>query len=141
MKSSTSAFLSGVIFAIGLGIAQMTRPDKVLNFFNLVGNWDPTFLLALMMGTGIFLQGYYLLMPMPVRNVLEMDKFPAGTFTPHMLAGAVIFGVGVGLIGLSPATAIVNLASLKFEVLLYVVGMLLGIYATKAYLYRSDFKG
>lgn len=134
MKSTTSAFLSGVIFAWGLGIAQITRPDKIINFFNVLGSWDPTFLLALMMGMGIFLQAYYLFMPPLIRNDLEMEKFPTGDYTIHMIVGAVLFGIGVGLIGLSPATAIVNLATLKFEIVLFVVGMVLGIYATKAYL-------
>ncbi len=37
-----ASFACGVIFALGLGIAGMTRADTVLAFLNLAGTWDPT---------------------------------------------------------------------------------------------------
>ena len=44
-----------------------------------------------------------------------------------MLAGAVLFGAGWGLVGLCPGPAIVNLATLSPAVLLFVAAMLAGI--------------
>jgi uncharacterized membrane protein YedE/YeeE len=37
-----AAFVSGTVFALGLGIAGMTRPGKVLAFLDVGGAWDPS---------------------------------------------------------------------------------------------------
>ena len=43
-----AAFGAGLVFAIGLGVSGMTRPDKVLGFLDFTGSWDPS--LACVMG-------------------------------------------------------------------------------------------
>ena len=35
-----AAFGSGLVFALGLGVAGMTRPSKVIGFLDLFGRWD-----------------------------------------------------------------------------------------------------
>ena len=42
MKSVLVSFLSGVVFAIGLGISGMTQPAKIIGFLDFTGNWDPS---------------------------------------------------------------------------------------------------
>ena len=42
------ALLSGLIFGLGLILAGMANPAKVLAFLDLAGLWDPS--LALVMG-------------------------------------------------------------------------------------------
>ena len=37
-----SAFLSGLVFGLGLIVAQMTNPAKVLGFLDVAGKWDPS---------------------------------------------------------------------------------------------------
>ena len=51
MKSLVSAFLIGILFGLGITISGMINPAKVLNFFDLAGNWDPS--LAFVMGGGL----------------------------------------------------------------------------------------
>ena len=41
MKNVLIPLTSGIIFGIGLVIAGMTNPSKVMGFFNVFGNWDP----------------------------------------------------------------------------------------------------
>ena len=41
-------FATGLIFGLGLVIAGMSNPAKVLNFLDLFGDWDPS--LAFVMG-------------------------------------------------------------------------------------------
>lgn len=36
-----SALLIGLVFGIGIATSGMINPAKVLNFFDIVGNWDP----------------------------------------------------------------------------------------------------
>ena len=40
MKNNIAALIVGFIFALGLGISGMTRPEKVIGFLNIFGNWD-----------------------------------------------------------------------------------------------------
>ena len=47
MQRVVSAFSAGLLFGLGLAIAQMTNPDKVLGFLDVAGNWDPSLLLVL----------------------------------------------------------------------------------------------
>ena len=37
-----TAFLSGLLFGLGLIVAQMTNPAKVLGFLDVLGDWDPS---------------------------------------------------------------------------------------------------
>ncbi len=41
-------FLCGLIFGVGLVVSGMSDPAKVLNFLDVLGNWDPS--LAFVMG-------------------------------------------------------------------------------------------
>ena len=43
-----AALLSGLIFGLGLILAGMANPQKVLAFLDISGAWDPS--LALVMG-------------------------------------------------------------------------------------------
>ncbi|MEZ4458525.1 MAG: DUF6691 family protein [bacterium] len=43
MKVVIASFVSGLLFAIGLGLAGMTNPSKVIGFLDFFGHWDPTF--------------------------------------------------------------------------------------------------
>ncbi|MBS2693850.1 hypothetical protein KFY51_28450, partial [Salmonella enterica subsp. enterica serovar 1,4,[5],12:i:-] len=51
MLKSLLALLSGVIFGLGLIIAGMANPAKVLAFLDVTGAWDPS--LALVMAGAI----------------------------------------------------------------------------------------
>ena len=41
-RSQLSAFIVGLIFGIGLLLAGMANPAKVLAFLDLAGDWDPS---------------------------------------------------------------------------------------------------
>jgi uncharacterized membrane protein YedE/YeeE len=51
MPLMLSAFASGLLFGLGLIVAQMVDPAKVLGFLDIFGNWDPS--LALVMGGAV----------------------------------------------------------------------------------------
>ena len=42
MKRRFAAFVSGLVFATGLCVSGMTRPQRVLAFLDVFGNWDPS---------------------------------------------------------------------------------------------------
>ena len=47
MKNIIIPFVCGVIFSIGLVIAGVTNPSKVIGFFNIFGKWDPSLIFTL----------------------------------------------------------------------------------------------
>ena len=132
MNILVGAFVSGLIFALGLGLGGMTQPAKVTAFLDLAGNWDPS--LAFVMGGAIL--GYA-----PLYHLIRRRSTPlfASTFSVstrtgldlRLLGGAALFGVGWGLGGFCPGPAVTSLASGHPSVLIFVASMLAGMYLFK----------
>ena len=53
MKTTGMAFLAGMIFAVGLVISEMTKPDKVIGFLDLAGSWDPSLAFVMVGAIGV----------------------------------------------------------------------------------------
>jgi uncharacterized protein len=54
-----------------------------------------------------------------------------------LLFGALLFGVGWGLVGLCPEAAVTNLATLSLPVIIFVIAMALGMLAHDLWLLRA----
>ena len=54
------AFLSGLIFGIGLILSRMADPAKVLNFLDITGNWDPSLAFVMIGAIAVGLVGFTL---------------------------------------------------------------------------------
>jgi uncharacterized protein len=122
------AFVAGVIFAIGLGLAGMTQPDKVIAFLDVFGAWNPA--LALVMGSAMAV--YALLYRVALRleapilgGALQIPT--RSDLNPRLLGGAALFGVGWGLSGFCPGPALVSTASGNGTVLMFVLAMTVGM--------------
>lgn len=133
MKSLVSALLIGILFGLGITVSGMIDPAKVLNFFDLAGNWDPS--LAFVMGGGLVtaLIGY--------RLVFGRMKTPVfgDAFSPRavgidrrLVGGAAVFGIGWGIAGFCPGGAIPALGLLRGETLVFVAAMIAGIVLARA---------
>ncbi len=129
MRPSISAFLSGLIFAVGLGISGMTDPANVLGFLDIAGDWD--YRLAFVMGGAIAVHAA--LRPLIHRRErpLFTPKFPslsASGVDRKLLVGAGLFGVGWGLGGYCPGPALTSLASGATQLFVFVPAMFAGMY-------------
>lgn len=101
-----AALLLGVLFAWGLGVSGMTRPDVVLGFLDFAGAWNPALMFVMCSAIPVFLMAWKLrpgprpwlggAWPDVVRH--DLDR--------QVLAGSVLFGVGWGLVGVCPGPAI-----------------------------------
>ncbi|QXP85433.1 DUF6691 family protein [Methylococcus sp. ANG] len=125
-----SAFLWGVIFALGLGLAGMTRPGKILAFLDVGGNWDPS--LMLVMGGAVGLT--FTLFPRILRRKRPVlgDRFdlPVRKYVDaRLVGGAAIFGIGWGLSGYCPGPAVVSLVTTDAGVWVFMACMLGGLAA------------
>ena len=99
-----SAALSGILFGIGLGIAQMVNPEKVRNFLDITGTWDPS--LAFVMGGAVVVffvaWRYSLRCTQPLFDTRFFRPLETTVWDPRMISGAAVFGVGWGLVGFCP---------------------------------------
>jgi uncharacterized membrane protein YedE/YeeE len=122
------AWLCGLVFALGLGVSGMTRPEKVLAFLDIGGRWDPSLAFVMigaiavhaMLVRFILRRGAPLLCPtfaLPTRRDIDVP----------LLAGAAIFGIGWGLAGLCPGPALTVLASGRLPAVAFVLAMLAGM--------------
>lgn len=126
-----ASLLCGFIFGWGLFLSGMIRPDKVLNFLDVLaipsGGWDPSLAVVMAVALVVAFFGYRLARPRkPVFDTL--NQWPAQTAIDRpLIAGAALFGVGWGLVGLCPGPAIENLTSLSMPVIVFVVAMAIGM--------------
>ena len=120
--------LSGFVFALGLGISEMTRPEKVLGFLDIFGDWDPS--LAFVMGGAIVVYAGALQVVKSRNRPQFGKKFRIPTrsdITPSLLIGAATFGVGWGLAGFCPGPGIVAAAGLVTPALFFLPALIVGI--------------
>lgn len=128
MRSVIPAFMAGVIFALGLGLAGMTDPAVVLAFLDVTGAWNPS--LAYVLGSALVVTmiGYKWVRR---RNApLFAAKFEFGTNTKldaSLIGGSLIFGIGWGMVGYCPAPAIVGLSFGETMTWIFVGSMFLGM--------------
>jgi uncharacterized membrane protein YedE/YeeE len=118
-------FLSGLLFAIGLGLSGMTDARKVIGFLDFTRQWDAS--LAFVMAGAIAVH----LPLLRFARVPIADDDGCAVPTTHWLdrrtvIGSAIFGVGWGLAGYCPGPALVSVVTLRLPVLVFAAGMFLG---------------
>jgi uncharacterized membrane protein YedE/YeeE len=121
-------FLLGLLFGLGLLLAGMTDPAKVLAFLDLAGAWDPS--LALVMGGAIAVGlGAFAMAKRRQRTLLGGPlMLPTATAIDRgLLIGSALFGVGWGLAGFCPGPALVSLGLGDGHVVVFVAAMFGGM--------------
>ncbi|WP_153146381.1 DUF6691 family protein [Dechloromonas sp. H13] len=124
------ALLLGTTFGIGLIVAGMTEPVKVLAFLDIAGRWDPS--LALVMGGAIGVAApAYALARRRTTTWLGTPVAPEANaaIDAPLLLGSVIFGIGWGLSGFCPGSALVGLGAGKLPAAAFVIAMAFGMEA------------
>jgi uncharacterized membrane protein YedE/YeeE len=128
MTALIFALLSGLIFGLGLILAGMANPAKVLSFLDLAGFWDPS--LGLVMGGAIAVgfiayriagkrSSSFLGLPMNIPTSRIIDK--------RLVMGGLVFGIGWGLVGICPAPAFVLLGAGSVKGIVFLIAMLIGM--------------
>lgn len=128
MGRNIAALIAGLIFGLGLTISEMVNPAKVLAFLDLFGYWDPS--LAFVMGAALIVTaiGYRSVWTRERPVFAERFQVPGNRQIDTRLAiGAVLFGVGWGLVGLCPGPAISALTFGGVPVFLFLSAMAVGI--------------
>ncbi len=136
MFKNLIGFLSGLIFGIGLLIAGMTNPAKVISFLDITGKWDIS--LALVMGGALMVAGvgFFIAKKRLANNQTSFSsdsiEIPTNTkITKRLIIGSMMFGVGWGLVGICPAPAFVMLGTMTWQAVVFVCAMLVGMWLYK----------
>jgi hypothetical protein len=129
-----AALACGLIFGFGLAISGMTQPTKVLGFLDVLGigsgTWDPTLAFVMIGALAVAAPGYALARRREKPILAPANLWPTKADVDRpLIAGAVLFGIGWGLVGLCPGPAIANLATLSPRVVAFVVAMGIGMLA------------
>lgn len=125
---SVVAFLVGILFAIGLGVSGMTRPDIVRGFLDVTGEWDWRLMGVMIGAIGVHMIAFRLITKR-ASPILDL-KFQLPTkkdLDYRLIVGAMIFGIGWGWSGICPGPAIVSLASGNAVFVLFIISMLIGM--------------
>lgn len=128
-KQVIVALISGVIFGVGLTISQMVDPNKVINFLDLAGNWDPSLAFVMMGALGVFGLGNWLFIKKQSKPAFsENFSLPnKQTLDKTLIIGSSLFGIGWGLAGICPGPAITNTLSFNLDMIYFIVAMLAGM--------------
>lgn len=120
--------LAGIIFGIGLIIAGMINPAKVLNFLDVAGTWDPSLAFVMAGAIAVTASGYWLVgkRQSPLFDV-NFHWPTKSDIDARLLIGAALFGLGWGLVGLCPGPAIVSLTLAAPSTLAFIAALLVGV--------------
>jgi uncharacterized protein len=123
-----ASLICGLIFGAGLLISGMVQPTKVLGFLDIFGAWDPSLAVVMAAALAVSIPGFML------ADRSERPWFAGQYFRPGksgidrpLVAGASMFGIGWGLVGLCPGPALESLATLSPGVVVFVVAMAVGM--------------
>jgi uncharacterized membrane protein YedE/YeeE len=128
MGEKLTGLIAGIVFGIGLSIAGMVNPAKVVSFLDFFGNWDPS--LAFVMGgaVAVYAIGYQLIMKRAKPLFAEGFQVPSRRdIDARLITGAVLFGAGWGLAGYCPGPAITGLAFGMNETVTFFASMAAGV--------------
>ena len=122
------ALVSGILFGLGLLLAGMGNPAKILAFLDITGNWDPSLFVTMavaMVISGIAFQlvkkrkTSVLNCPLQIPTSKVIDK--------KLVIGSVLFGLGWGLGGICPGPAILLTGMGLTQGILFALAMIAGM--------------
>ena len=129
MRTPLPALVVGTVFGAGLALSDMINPGRVQAFLDVAGDWDPTLLFV--MGAALVPSALAYL----VRRRMDRPLLASQFFIPEnsaldrqLLLGAVLFGIGWGLVGFCPGPAISGLVLGAWQPWLFAAAMLAGMF-------------
>ncbi|MFO0988673.1 MAG: DUF6691 family protein [Alphaproteobacteria bacterium] len=125
------ALVTGLVFGAGLTVSQMVDPAKVLAFLDIAGiargTWDPS--LAFVMGGALAVTApaYYVAQRRGQAALGPLFIPPRRRLDKRLAVGAVMFGIGWGLVGFCPGPAVSALGFGATKAIVFFAAMLGGM--------------
>jgi len=123
-----AALACGALFGAGLVLARATEPRVVLGFLDWFGAWDPS-LLVMMIGAVLTHAPLYRWLTRRERPqwAQSLSVPTEAKVDTSLIGGSALFGVGWGLSGYCPGPSVVALASGRYDALVVLGSIALGI--------------
>lgn len=123
-----AALAAGLLFGAGLAVAGMTNPQKVLNFLDVTGRWDPSLALVMLSAIPVSALAFWLAgrrhrpwfetdFVLPTRRSLDRPLW----------IGSALFGIGWGLGGYCPGPAVASLTEPSMGLVGFLAALGLGL--------------
>lgn len=124
-------YIGGLVFGFGLALAGVTQPEIVLSFLQLQDLGLLIVIGVALLVTFLVYQGIPRLLKKPPYGK-EFDGHDGFPITRRTIVGAVLFGVGWGIAGICPASALAALGTGNWPIVFAIAGMFVGtlIYGT-----------
>lgn len=132
MRLHLIALAAGLLFGAGLAVSGMHDPAKVLGFLDIAaitsGGWDPSLAFVMAGGLAVTLPAFWYARRRSAPLAAPTFQAPTATAIDKRLTlGALLFGVGWGLVGYCPGPALAALAFGATGTVLFVVAMVAGM--------------
>lgn len=141
MPRLLASLVAGLVFGIGLLLAGMANPAKVLGFLDLAGAWDPSLALVMAGAVAVSSLAFARAKRRPAAWLGGPMQWPAARrIDRRLVLGSLTFGVGWGLAGFCPGPALVALGEGAGQAAVFVAAMLVGmaVHAWRERVRRTD---
>ncbi len=127
-----TAWLTGLVFGLGLIVSGMANPIKVQAFLDLAGAWDPSLMLVMAGAIGVGIVGFAWAKRRTSSLLGAVLSWPSAShIDKRLVLGNMAFGAGWGLAGFCPGPALVAVGAFTNpawpSALMFVAAMLLGM--------------
>lgn len=124
------SFLCGLLFGAGLTISNMINPNKILNFLDITGYWDPSLLIVMAVAVIVTFCGYQLVRKFDKPVFCNQFYLPEKkNIEKKLILGSIIFGIGWGVAGYCPGPSVTALTTFNSDPMYFVIGMVAGSFA------------
>ena len=123
-------FILGSVFSVGLMLSDMSNPKKILDFLDLVGDWDASLAFVMLGAIAVAIIPFQKAVraKQPKTVVGEPINLPTSQqIDRKLLLGSLIFGVGWGIAGICPGPSLTLIGLGHYQGLYFIVAMLVGI--------------
>jgi uncharacterized membrane protein YedE/YeeE len=135
MMPLIAALAAGTLFGLGLAIAGMIDPAKVVNFLDIFGTWDPS--LAFVMGGGLLVNAIATPFIMRRKTPILAELFRTPTkhqVDKRLIIGGVLFGAGWGIGGYCPGPMLTSLSFANSDIIVVVGAYIVGTFLARTML-------
>ncbi|MDP1615190.1 MAG: YeeE/YedE thiosulfate transporter family protein [Methylococcales bacterium] len=122
------AWVSGIVFGLGIILSGMVNPAIVLAFLDVTGRWDPSLAWVMVAAVAVGSIAFTIAKKRKKSYLGGSIQIPSVTkIDVRLILGGIMFGVGWGIAGICPGPALVLVGSGSLEAIIFLTAMLLGM--------------
>ncbi|WP_295623562.1 DUF6691 family protein [uncultured Nitrosomonas sp.] len=122
------AWVSGIVFGLGIILSGMVNPAIVLAFLDVAGRWDPSLAWVMASAVAVGFVAFAIAKKRKKSYLGGSMKIPGVTkIDARLILGGIVFGIGWGIAGICPGPALVLVGSGSLEAIIFLTAMLLGM--------------